>query len=377
MRTASPEVVIIGGGPVGILLACLLATQGRRPLVLERRTTAFDGSRAIGIHPPGLAALDAAGVGEAIRAESAVIRRGVVVYGGRVLAALRFDGDEIRSLPQQRTLCLLEEQLSRLAPGALRRGAEAVDLREEDDGMAVDVVQHGVSSTVRARYVVGADGVRSGVRELLGIGWRSRPGSADYVMVDTPEPADAPDTAMLHFEAAGVVESFPLADGGRRWVVWTGSRESAPDAAMVAALIEARIPARLDRSLLGRSSPFSARQHLADAFARGRVALVGDAAHEVSPIGGQGMNLGWLDVRRLADVLVEALGDGAPPSPFASYARERRRSAQRAMRQAAFNMWMGAPRSGLALGLRNAAVRTLAHGPANRYLVEAFTMRRL
>ena len=105
------------------------------------------------------------------------------------------------------------------------------------------------------------------------------------------------------------------------------------------------------------------------------MALAGDAAHEVSPIGGQGMNLGWLDAMRLDHDLAAALAVGAPYEAFEAYDRIRRASAARALRQAAFNMRMGAPASGVRLRARNGAVRFLGLAPFRALLARAFTMR--
>lgn len=367
------DVAIVGAGAVGVLLACLLARRGVDVVVLERRGDAGERTRAIGIHPPGMRALDAAGVGADVRRLGVPIRDGVVTCEGRALGRLAFDDEPVWSLPQRETERLLEARLAALAPDALRRGVEVRGLRVT----AHHVELHGTAAPVRARYVVGADGVRSVVRELAGIGWMPRRGRAEYVMGDSDDTTDAPATALLGFEPAGVVESFPLPGGRRRWVAWVRRSPVPLTPSALATVVSARTGASVDLASATVPSAFTARQHLADRFADGRIALVGDAAHEVSPIGGQGMNLGWLDAVRLDDELVRALAEGAPEEPFRRYDRDRRSAALRATRQAAFNMAMGAPAAGARLTVRNLLVRVLAVWPLRTQLASAFTMRRL
>ncbi|SDS24833.1 FAD-dependent oxidoreductase [Agrococcus carbonis] len=369
------DVAVVGGGAVGVLLACLLAQRGADVVVLERRTAEPTGARAIGIHPPGLAALDAVGIGEAVRREAIPIRRGIALSGARELARMRFAPQPILALPQHRTEALLRRRLAALAPDALREGAEVTGLAERPGSVVLELAD----GVVEAAWAVGADGVRSRVRALLGIGWQPRPGTAGYAMADAPDDAvhgggGVADAAALHLEPDGIVEAFPMPGGLRRWVVRLDEPVAQMSAGELQAILDARLrqPPRLPSTAV--PSAFTARQRLASALVRGRVALAGDAAHEVSPIGGQGMSLGWLDALALDRALSRpAPGDG----PLAAYDRDRRRAAQRAMRRAAWNMSMGAPARGPALALRLAAVRALALPPARSVLARAFTMRGL
>lgn len=390
------DVAIVGGGSAGLLLGCLLAMRGIDVVVLERRARPGNRTRAIGIHAAGLAILDAAGVGTGVREEAAVVRRGIVTSRGRRLGEFEFGDAAILTLPQPRTEALLTARLAELAPEALARGKTVTELRVREDGVEVHTTSSdggaggdGGADRVLARYVVGADGTRSTIRAAIGASWAPWRGAAHYAMADevggavaagpssgvgpdasaSADPSTDPSTAALHLEPAGVVECFPLPDGGRRWVI----RLEAPGTVLTRDVFAAAVSGRLGfgpvAQALAQPVCFTASQHLADVFARGRVALLGDAAHELSPIGGQGMSLGWLDAAALDTALARALAAGAPAAPFARYTR-RRAAATRAMRRAAFNTRLGARIRGPRLALRNALVRLLAL-PAFRSLAKA------
>jgi 2-polyprenyl-6-methoxyphenol hydroxylase-like FAD-dependent oxidoreductase len=374
-----PDVLVVGGGPVGLLTACLLALRGVEVDVVEARTEPSQRSRAIGIHPPGLAALEQIGVAEQVMARAVKIRDGVVGCDGTALGSLSFERAApafpfVVSLPQHETEALLRARLHQLRPGALHGGVTVTDAR--DTGEHVDVSTS--AGAVNARYLVGADGARSRVRAAAGSGWRTYGRGETYLMADFPDPGANGSTAVLFFERGGVVESFPLPGGRRRWVAMTDRLLPEATAADLAAIIRQRTSVTLPDAL-GAPSPFAVQQRLAERMRVGRIALVGDAALLISPIGGQGMNLGWLDAVALTPALERAVAENRDPSPgetaLAAYDRRRRAAARMAVRQAGFNMAMGRPYEGARLRVRNALVRALAVPPANQVLARAFTMR--
>lgn len=363
------DVAIVGAGPVGLLLACLLAQRSIDVAVFEARHGADDRSRAIGIHPPGSAALDAAGIGATVREEALGLDGGEVLCHGRVLVSLSFEERQrVRILPQHRTDLLLRQRLAQLSENALRPDHAVTGV--QDDGSAVRLLFEKSRDTT-ASFVIAADGVRSGIRRQLETGWRARPGRGWYAMTDTPD-TDHEPRARLHCEPAGLVESFPLPGGKRRWVVSDPLRVLGDATAFIQA-VRQRTGIRLDLPADTVPTVFQARQHRASRLAEGRVVLVGDAAHETSPIGGQGMNLGWAAAVHLATAIERSLSEGRPS--FADYERGALRAAVRAQRRSFFYMTMGRPARGPALRGRNALIRMLGTGPLRGRTADMITMQ--
>ncbi len=367
------DVLIVGAGPVGLLLACLLTQDGLRIAVCERRPDADTRTRAIGIHSPGVEALDAAGLGAEVRAEALRLAGGEVRSRGRTLASLTFAPDRpVLILPQTRTDALLRARLAALAPDALRAGWTVRTIR--DDGAVVRVSVDGLDGPreLTAAVVVAADGVRSRLREEIGLGWRRRGGRATYAMIDVADPEPG-DRAVLHCEPAGLVEAFPLPGGRRRWVARQdpGAQLDTPQAFRDA--VEARTGIRLDLTDEDPPTVFVAAQHAAPRIFRGRVILLGDAAHEISPIGGQGMNLGWTDAVHLAAELTRSLPGRMPD--LTRYERRTRHATRVVQRRSAFYMSMGAPAGIGAVISRELVIRAMGSRPLRRWSAGLITMR--
>jgi 2-polyprenyl-6-methoxyphenol hydroxylase-like FAD-dependent oxidoreductase len=137
--------------------------------------------------------------------------------------------------------------------------------------------------------------------------------------------------------------------------------------------VRARTGVELDAGGMAEVSAFGVRHAWAREAARGRIVLAGDAAHEISPIGGQGMTLGWLNATELAATLAEMLGGASHAGLRAYQARAARRQRMTA-RQAFFNTAMGRPRGPAALAARNVFVRAIARPAFERQAAAAFTM---
>ncbi len=351
------EVAIVGGGPVGLLLGCLLTLSGVDCVVLERRTQSSSHSRAFGIHPPALKVLRTAGVADEL------IGRGVKIAGGQVfldherLGRLSLDATDpvfpfVLSVPQTVTESVLERRLRELAPGALIRGADVVPCDEKDGGSYLRIRGvHGGEAQLRARYIVACDGKNSAFRENARIPFRGGKYPDCYLMGDFTDDTPFGTDAALFVTRGGIVESFPLPDGLRRWVVRLPGRMETRDANDLAALVFERTGFAVPVESCVWMSPFGIEYRLAQWLHRKNLFLAGDAAHVVSPIGGQGMNLGFLDAGELAETLPHLLrpSDTAPHEKMRhsvarfNYEEVRRDAAKTALRRAEWNTRLGRP----------------------------------
>ncbi|MBF4583324.1 FAD-dependent monooxygenase [Curtobacterium sp. VKM Ac-2865] len=382
---SSTDVLVVGGGPVGVFLAALLAQSGVAVQVWERRDTTPTGSRAIGIHAPSLDAFAAIGADVPVLAEATLVRRGVARSRGRTLGTLSFARASdthpyVATLDQHRTEGILRDRLAVWSPDALRTGTSVTALHRHADHVDVEGTgPGGAPIALRAGFVVGADGARSTVRDLLGIDTVGRDYPDRYVMGDfaDPEPASARSTALVDVGPDGVVESFPLPDGRRRYVTLVGRGAPADDevdAATLARTVRERTGAAVDPDTCSMLSGFRVRRREALRVGIGRVVLIGDAAHEISPIGGQGMNLGWLDAAELAPLLTAGVRTGSA-GPWPAYARRRQAVARRAARQAEANMAVGGRAVGPAVLAREALLRTALGLPTGDLLARLYAMR--
>jgi len=371
------DVAIVGAGPVGLLLAGLLGQLGFRVLIVEKRLVSPAQSQAIGITPPSLDILSRLGL------DADFIRLGVPIRDCRVYGQSGYLGcvsfrdlpgpyRHILSLPQELNVRLLEEKLTDFPGVTLRRGVEITAVDQAQDRVTL----HGTDLLTTAKWVIACDGHRSRLRDLLKLRTTGGDYPCHFVMGDFTDRSGLKEEAHLFFTAQGAVESFPLPDGKRRWIVQTpGPLPDAPNG-FISRTVKQRTGLELsDEDQLNRGH-FTPRWMQCEPYHRGRVILCGDAAHLMSPIGGQGMNTGWADAEFVAAMLSAIEHRHQPAAPLLSaYHRYRRVASRSATRRAAIGMWLGTRTGCFSSWWRDLFLtHVLFKGPLTRRLGPHFAM---
>src|SRR5262245_20404622 len=297
MAMIEHAVVIVGGGPTGLMLAAELALAGVDGAIVERRPSQdVVGSRAGGLHSRTIEVLDQRGIADRFLAQGQAAQ--VCRFAGTVL--------DISDFPTRHNygLALWQNHIERILAGwveelvvPIYRGREVTGFVEDDVGVDIALSD---GDALRARYLVGCDGGRSLVRKAAGIefpGWDPTTSN----LIAEVEVAEEPEWGIRH-DAIGIHGFSKLENGGPIRVMVTEQQHNRTREPTLRDLSEALIAAY--GTDYGIHSPtwisrFTDMTRQATTYRKGRVLLAGDAAHVHYPAGGQGLNIGVQDAVNL------------------------------------------------------------------------------
>ncbi|WP_332767754.1 FAD-dependent oxidoreductase [Phenylobacterium sp.] len=337
------DVLVVGGGPTGSALAIDLARRGLRVRIIEKNAHSFPGSRAKGLQPRTLEVLDDLGVvADALAAGDLYpplgVHVGPLVIPRRMYKTRKATSDipypNTLLIPQFETDALLHRRLAALGV-RVEFNARLKAFVETDEGVQATVEHPGGEETITCRYMVGADGGASSVREQLKIGFPGRTDEADrMIIVDCKVEGLSRDYWHAWPGGGGrFVVACPLPHGDLfQWMIRLkpGEEPRLDEAALNHRVRDHTRSKKLRLHDIRWTSVFRPNIRLADHYRQGRVFLAGDAAHVHTPAGAQGLNTGVQDAYNLGWKLAQAL-NGAPATLLDSYEAERQPVAARVL----------------------------------------------
>lgn len=338
---ARTEVLIAGAGPTGLVLALWLKRQGIGVRIIDRSAAPGSTSRALAVQARTLElyrqldltheVLERGHKVPAVNLWSRGERAARVAFGsiGEELTPYPF----LEIYPQDEHERLLIERLQQLGV-AVERRTELTAFTDIGDGVRARLrTAEGQEEICETRFLAGCDGARSRVREALATGFPGGTYRQVFYVADI-EGAGAPVDGELHIDLdeADFLGVFPLAGAGRARLIGTvqDGRAENPESLRFEDVSQRAIRhLGLDITKVNWFSTYHVHHRVTDHFSRGRVFLLGDAAHIHSPVGGQGMNTGIGDAINLAWKLAAVLAGHADESLLATYESERIGFAQR------------------------------------------------
>jgi 2-polyprenyl-6-methoxyphenol hydroxylase-like FAD-dependent oxidoreductase len=322
------DVIVVGAGPAGLLAAGDLAGAGVSCALLERRPERSGLSRAFTVHARTLEELDARGMADELVATGTPLAE-LQVFGHAAVDLSRLPSrfPYVLITPQYKTEGVLEERAKRMGAD-IRYGSEVTGLTQHPDGVEVKVGQDGKPErVVRAGWLVGTDGMRSTVRQALGMPFPGQPVVHSVMLTDVRLTQPPPSALTIDSTGDAFALVAPFGDGWYRVIAWH-RRDEPPEDAPVSLDEVSEVARQALGTDYGLHDPrwltrFHSDERQAPRYRDGLVLLAGDAAHVHSPAGGQGMNTSIQDAANLGWKLAATVRGWAPPGLLDTYQAER------------------------------------------------------
>lgn len=335
-RPERTQVIVAGAGPVGCVVAMLLAKAGIETILLEAGPDCAADMRASTFHAPTLEMLDSLGLTQPMidRGLKAPIFHWRDRRSGEIL---QFDLTEIADatrypfriqLEQYHLARMITQKLESEAGVDVRFLNRVVHFEQDDEGVTVNVETPTEIRTIRADYLIGADGASSIVRKWLGLEFEGFTYPEKFLCLTTDEPLEnaLPGLAAVNY-VSDPEEWLVLLRVPTLWRVLVPGYDETNER-----LLSDEKKDEVFNGLVGHGRDvrtfhrtiYRVHQRVAESFQKGRVFLMGDAAHVNNPLGGFGMNSGIHDAFNLCDKLVPVLNGEADPETLGRYDRQRR-----------------------------------------------------
>ncbi|PSJ30112.1 FAD-dependent oxidoreductase [Streptosporangium nondiastaticum] len=371
------DVIVAGGGPTGLMLACELRLHGVHVVVLERDAEPAAHVRALGLHARSVEVMAQRGLLDRF------LENGRKFEVGGFFAAIdkpwpdRLDSAHayVLGIPQPVTERLLNERALELG-AEIRRGVAVTGLSQNEEGVTVELAE---GTRLRSRYLVGCDGGRSTVRKLIGVAFPGEPTRVETLLGEMEVGVPAEEVAAVVAEVRKTQKRFGLGSfGGEVYRVVVPADGVAVDRTVPPTFEEFKKQLRATAGTdFGVHSPrwlsrFGDATRQAERYRSGRVLLAGDAAHIHPPTGGQGLNLGVQDAFNLGWKLAAEIGGWAPEGLLDSYETERHAVAADVLDNTRAQMELMSTEPG-AQAVRRLVAELMDFEEVNRYLIEKIT----
>lgn len=372
------DILVVGAGPTGLLLANLLGGMGVRTTLIERNPSTVQEPRAVSIDDESMRALQAAGLATEIEKITAK-GYGSIYRGpsGAVFAEVKphlkeFGFDKRNAFEQPVFEARLREALARHTSVQACFETTLENLEQDDAGVTAHLSDADGPKTVRAKYMVACDGGRSHTRGLLGIALEGSTFKEPWLIVDLKSTKNTCFHTEVFCDPERSAISLPGPGGIRRYEFKLNPGETVEQAEtedFARKLLDSVGPDKDEP--IRRLKVYTFHARIAEKWREGRVFLAGDAAHLTPPFAGQGMNSGLRDAHNLAWKLDEALKLDDPEPLLASYEVERKPHAWEMIELALKMGKVMMPTNALVgFGIRTGFSVLSLYGPAKTYMVQ-------